>query len=143
MFDARFDPTVSAAYQGLYAVSTALEKSVIPAELKHLIDLSVSTLNGCAFCCDLHVQWGARDGVPARKMQAVSAWRDSVLFSPAEKAAFAWAEILTGMKDHQVDAGLQELRLHWNDAEIAELSMMTAIINAWNRIGVSAYAEKG
>ncbi|EME69089.1 hypothetical protein H261_15190 [Paramagnetospirillum caucaseum] len=140
--DMRFDITTLApqAYQGLYAVSDILAGSSLGAGFKHLIDLRVSQLNNCHFCQNLHREWGLRDGVSEEQLQAVAGWSASPLFNAGEKAAFAWAEALTRQDEDKVPGLLAELRRHWSDPAIAELTMIIAVINAWNRVGISAYA---
>lgn len=136
----RFDVSTLAAplYQALYRASDAAASS-LGAGFKHLIDLCVSQLNNCHFCQNLHLEWGLRDGVPQDRLDAVTHWRDSHLFSDAEKAAFAWAELLTRQDEDGADRYLAQLRSHWSESQIAELTMIIAVINAWNRVGISAY----
>ncbi len=138
----RFDVAALAApaYQGLYAVSETLAGSSLGAGFKHLIDLRVSQLNNCHFCQNLHREWGLRDGVTEAQLAAVAEWPASPLFNAGEKAAFAWAEALTRQDEDKVPALLADLRGHWSDQSIAELTMIIAVINAWNRVGISAYA---
>lgn len=130
---------VSPAYQGLVAVSETLAASSLGAGFKHQIDLRVSQLNNCHFCQNLHREWGLRDGLTGEQLDAVAQWRNSPLFGARERAAFAWAEALTRQHEDAVPALLAELRTHWSDTEISELTMIIAVINAWNRVGISAY----
>ena len=140
--DTRFDVVAlaPAAYQGLYAVSDTLAASSLGAGFKHLIDLRVSQLNNCHFCQNLHREWGVRDGVTEEQLNAVEHWPTSPLFQASERAAFAWAEALTRQQEDKVEGLLAELRKHWSEQSIAELTMVIAVINAWNRVGISAYA---
>lgn len=137
----RFDVSTLAEpiYQGLYRASDAAAASSLGAGFKHLIDLRVSQMNKCHFCQNLHLDWGKRDGVAQARLDAVADWRQAEVFTPAEKVAFAWAEILTAQDEDQVETVLAQLRQHWSETEIAELTMVVAIINAWNRVGISAY----
>ncbi|BAE52281.1 carboxymuconolactone decarboxylase family protein [Paramagnetospirillum magneticum] len=138
----RFDITTLApqAYQGLYAVSDILAGSSLGAGFKHLIDLRVSQLNNCHFCQNLHREWGLRDGVTEEQLQAVAQWPTSPLFNAGDRAAFAWAEALTRQEEDKVPELLAELRRHHAEPYIADLTMVIAVINAWNRVGISAYA---
>jgi AhpD family alkylhydroperoxidase len=138
----RFDITALApqAYQGLYAVSDTLAGSSLGAGFKHLIDLRVSQINNCHFCQNLHREWGLRDGVTEAQLQAVAEWSTSPLFDAGQRAAFAWAEALTRTQEDKVPDLLAQLRRHHSETYIAELTMVIAVINAWNRVGISAYA---
>lgn len=143
MMNTRFDiaALAASAYQGLYAVSETLAQSSLGAGFKHLIDLRVSQINNCHFCQKLHREWGVRDGVSLARLEAVAEWPASPEFTSAERAAFAWAEALTRQQEASVEALLADLRSHWSEQAIAELTMIVAVINAWNRVGISAYAH--
>lgn len=137
----RFDVAALAkpAYQGLYAVSETLAASSLGAGFKHLVDLRVSQINKCLFCQNLHIEWGLRDGVGQDRLDAVADWARSGLFTAAEKSAFAWAEALTRQQEDAVPALLADLRTHYSEQQVAELTMIVGVINAWNRVGISAY----
>jgi len=65
------------------------------------------------------------------------AWREAPVFSDKERAALAWAEGMTHLKDGDVpDAIYDEVCRHFNTKEIADLSFAVAEINAWNRLMV-------
>ena len=64
----------------------------------------------------------------------------SARFSDAEKAAMDWAEILTerhyrrepGKPDVASDA-MDDLKKHYDDAQIVEITMVSGFFNFWNR----------
>ena len=54
-------------------------------------------------------------------------------FTPAERAAVAFAEELT-LKPHGVaDATFAELRRHWNERQIVEITAVACLFNSFNR----------
>ncbi len=65
---------------------------------------------------------------------------NSELFSAAEKAAMYWAEVMTE-KLYQGAPGrpptsrqaMEELKKHYNHAQIVEISMVSGFFNFWNR----------
>ncbi|MGN5778156.1 carboxymuconolactone decarboxylase family protein, partial [Acinetobacter calcoaceticus] len=58
-------------------------------------------------------------------------------FTPRERAALAWTEQLARLSQGPLPHGLlDELREHFDDKEIAELTLAVSAINAWNRFGV-------
>ena len=86
----------------------------------------------------------ARDLKPAgetdERLWAVAAWRESRLFSEAERAALALTEAATRLADRP-DAVSDEV---WADAarcydetQLAAILLQIAGINAWNRLNVS------
>ena len=63
------------------------------------------------------------------KVSEVLNWRDSKLFSPAERAALEYAERIT-YTDRQVDDALfAELKTHFTEAQIVELTAAIALEN--------------
>jgi len=63
------------------------------------------------------------------KVAEVLNWRDSKLFSPAERVALEYAERVT-YTDRQVDDALfAELKKHFTEAQIVELTAAIAMEN--------------
>jgi hypothetical protein len=64
----------------------------------------------------------------------------SEFFTAAEKAAMKWAEVLT-LKQYQATLGnppqspqaMAELKEHFNEAQIVEITMVSGFFNFWNR----------
>ena len=54
-------------------------------------------------------------------------------FSPAERAAIAYAEELTKQPQGVSDAIFAELRNHWNERQIVEITATASLFNAFNR----------
>ncbi len=130
-----------ALYKSLVAVTAALNASALPAGLKHLIDLRVSQINGCAFCIAKHSEEALHDGDRAERLAALLHWAESPLFTPDERAALTWAEALTRSEAHRVDDLHPELGRHFSAEQIAALTVAVAAINAWNRVGIAQFRE--
>ncbi len=62
-------------------------------------------------------------------MLAVPRWRDSGLFSPAERAALDYAERVTITGQRVDDALFAELRRHFTEPQIVELTAAIALEN--------------
>ena len=63
------------------------------------------------------------------KVAEVLNWRDSALFSPAERVALEYAERIT-YTDQQVDDALfAEVKRHFTEAQIVELTAAVALEN--------------
>ncbi|WP_431857504.1 carboxymuconolactone decarboxylase family protein [Azospirillum sp.] len=141
--DFRFDLSADAPdlYGALSNVTKALGASGLPTGLKHLIDLRVSQINGCAYCIGLHTEWAQRDGESRERIAAVADWPASPLFTPDEGAAFAWAEALTRREKDRLDDLHADLGRHFDRAQVAALTMAVAAINAWNRVGIAIHRE--
>jgi alkylhydroperoxidase family enzyme len=63
------------------------------------------------------------------KLAEVLAWRDSKLFSDSERAALEYAEAIT-YTDRKVDDALfAEVKKHFTEAQIVELTAVVALEN--------------
>jgi alkylhydroperoxidase family enzyme len=65
----------------------------------------------------------------AEKLGEVLAWRDSKLFSPMERAALEYAERITTTGQKVDDALFDELKKHFSEAQIVELTAAIAMEN--------------
>ncbi|AWU94595.1 carboxymuconolactone decarboxylase family protein [Azospirillum ramasamyi] len=125
----------------LYATAKTIRGSGLPTGLIHLIDLRVSQINGCAYCIDMHSKEARHDGQSEQRIAALAEWERSDLYLPDERAAFAWAEVLTRARHDRIDEAYRELQRHFNAEQIAQLTVTAAQINAWNRIGIAQHIE--
>ncbi|MCK9815404.1 carboxymuconolactone decarboxylase family protein [Pseudomonas sp. MAFF 302046] len=131
-------PSLSpAAYQGLLACNTALALSPLGLPLLELVYLRISQINGCAFCLGKHSATLRECDVAQEKLDCLAGWRISELFNDRERAALAWAETLTHVSEKGAPDELYEpLRAHFSDAEISDLTLAAALMNAFNRLAV-------
>lgn len=125
------------AYKAMLGLEQALAKSGLETSLLELIRLRASQINGCAYCVNMHANDARKAGETEARLQTLSVWEETRFFSERERAALAWVESLTRLPEkhapqHQFDA----LREHFSDAEIANLTLAIATINAWNRFGM-------
>ncbi|EEQ03619.1 Alkylhydroperoxidase like protein, AhpD family [Yersinia rohdei ATCC 43380] len=125
-------------YKALVNASMSLDKSSLPKTLIELVYMRVSQINGCAFCLNMHGKFLRDSGFDDAKMDAIAGWRLSHAFSTAEKAALAWAEAVTHITTSGTpDTLFDDLKAHFTDAEISDLTFAISIINAFNRLAVS------
>jgi AhpD family alkylhydroperoxidase len=103
-----------------------------------LVDIRASQLNGCAFCLDMHVKQAKMHGERELRLHHVAIWRESPLFTPKERAALAWTELLTRIPPEGIsDAAYAEVSEHFPPEELSELTWRVAAINGWNRMNVA------
>ena len=126
------------AYQGLLACKNALAESSLGLPLVELAYLRVAQLNGCAFCLKLHSQALRRRGESQEKLDMLGGWDVADTLSPREAAAIAWTEAVTRIGETRApDSVFQPLREHFSDAEIADLTLAIALMNAFTRVAVA------
>lgn len=58
---------------------------------------------------------------------------NSDLFTPAEKAAIKWAEVLTEKTYRENPQAMPELKKYYDEAQIVEITMVSCFFNFWNR----------
>jgi AhpD family alkylhydroperoxidase len=124
--------------------SMALQDSTIGELARELVSLRASQINGCAFCVDMHVKKATLLGERPLRLHHVAIWRESGLFTPRERAAFAWTELLTTLPPHGVpDAAFAQVREHFSEQELTDLTFAIMAINGWNRISIAYAAVPG
>lgn len=114
--------------------SNALQGSTIEQGLRDFVNIRASQMNGCAFCLDMHVKEAKIHGERDLRVHHVAIWRESTLFSPRERAALAWTEVLTQLPPHGVPDDLYDrVRTQLSDKELSDLTFQVMAINGWNR----------
>jgi len=126
------------AYKALLATRSYIESCGIPARLRALVELRVSQINGCAFCVDMHSREARQAGEGQQRLDCLPVWRETSFFDDRERAALAWAESVTLVPQTGVpEAVYEDLRKHFADKELVDLTLIVAVMNAWNRMAIS------
>jgi AhpD family alkylhydroperoxidase len=127
--------------KALLGVEAYLAACGLEHNLLHLIKMRASQINGCAYCLHMHSEDARKGGEPEARLYLLDAWEESALYSPRERAALAWTDALTNIRDgHAGDAVYDEARSQFSEKELADLSIAIAMINGWNRLAISARA---
>ncbi|HAW26475.1 MULTISPECIES: carboxymuconolactone decarboxylase family protein [Stutzerimonas] len=132
-------PDVMTAMIGLetYLARQSRREDGIDKPLMELVKIRVSQINHCAFCIDMHTRDARAIGETEQRIYALSAWRETPFFTERERAALAWAEANTLLPNGIEQALFDEVRQQFSEAQLANLTLAIATINAWNRFGVS------
>ena len=129
------------------AAMTALEhhlnvSSGLEPVLLALVRLHASMLNGCDYCVSLHAAELGKHHEPASRLGAVMNWQHSEAFTERERAALRWSEAITNIQaSHAADDQFAAVRKHFTDAEVVNLTLAIASINAWNRMAIAFRPE--
>ena len=125
-------------YRALGQVSAYLSQCGLETGLLHLVYLRISQINGCAYCVDLHSADALRDGDSEQRVHSVVVWQESPFYTERERAALAWAEAVTLVfETHVPDDDYSEVRKHFSEKELSDLTLAIATMNAWNRMAIS------
>jgi AhpD family alkylhydroperoxidase len=101
------------------------------------IDFYTASREGCAFCMDLHTSDARKAGESERRLATLSAWRETPFFTERERVALAWAETLTNIaQTHAPDADYETFAAQFSAKEMADLTLASVTINAWNRFAI-------
>ena len=117
-----------------YVLRSGLEKTLVD-----LAYLRASQLNGCAYCIDMHTRDLIAAGASVEKLMLLSAWREAGdYFSARERAALAWAEVVTFIGDgHIPDEAFLAAQEAFSDKELADLTLAIGLINVYNRMAIT------
>lgn len=127
-------PEAQAALRALHSYT---ENCGLDHRLLELIKIRASQINGCAYCIHMHTADARKLGESEERIYLLSAWRESPLYDARERAALAWTEALTLIADTQApDAVYDEVRRHFSEKELVNLTVAIGMINIWNRVAV-------
>lgn len=131
-------------YQGMIGMEVAVRRCGLERSLVELVKVRASQINGCAFCIDMHTKDARAHGETEQRLYALSAWRETPFFTDRERAALAFTEAVTRLADgHVSDAVIDEAKAHFDELELTKLLYAVVLINAWNRLGVTAAKPVG
>lgn len=142
----RFDYVKAApgAYRAMMGLERYLHECGLEESLIHLIKLRASQINGCAYCLDMHWKDLKSIGESDQRLYELNAWEESPFYTDRERGALAWTEAVTKVAESRVpDSLYEEVRKHFNEKEIADLTLAIATINGWNRLAISARTVPG
>jgi AhpD family alkylhydroperoxidase len=131
-------------YDAMDKLDAYLQNCAIETPLLLLIQLRASQINGCAYCLDMHWKDLRAAGSNEQRLYSLDAWRECPYYSERERAALAWTESVTRVTDgHVPDEVYEEVRVHFSERELADLTLAVAAINAWNRLSIAARLKPG
>jgi AhpD family alkylhydroperoxidase len=123
----------------LIGVEKYLQTCGLDHKLIALVKTRVSQINGCAYCLHMHTEEAGKLGECEVRLYLLDGWHESNLYSARERAALAWAEALTDIATtHAPDHFYDEARRHFSEKELADLSIVVTMINAWNRLAIGS-----
>ncbi len=120
----------------LHKCYASLKNSPLNPMVRALVELRVSQINGCAYCCGVHAEEARKLGVEQEKIDVLPVWVNSDAFSEEELAALEWAESLTFMEGG-LDDKREALFEFFTERQVVDLTACVSIMNALNRMAVS------
>jgi len=115
-------------------MQAVLNTGTLPTKLKELCVVRTSQMNCTSYCLASHTAISLRLGTTEEQIEALRGnWRDSPLFSDAEKIALHMAEVMTSDSLHYTDEDMEQLKRFYSEGEIIELMAAVGLFNYFNR----------
>lgn len=132
---------MAAAPEGLAALrglQTYVDDCGLEHSLLELVKTRASQINGCAWCLDMHTKDARAAGETEQRLYLLSVWRETPFYSERERAALAWTEAVTRVSDGPIEDDLYaEVRRHFDEKDLTDLTLAVVTINSWNRLAIS------
>lgn len=138
-------PGLLLAYGRLEQATAKLRR--VEERLRMLAELKAATLTNCEYCIDLGSQIARRSGLSDEELLALSSYRTSPLFTDLDKLVLDYAVSVSSTPVEVSDSLFAELRKHFNDAQLVELTYLIALENLRGRfnlalgIGAAGFSE--
>ncbi|RRJ90790.1 carboxymuconolactone decarboxylase family protein [Flavobacterium macacae] len=101
--------------------------------LAQLLRLRVAQKNECAYCIILHAQRAREIGIHHAKVDNISSWWNSLLFTEKEKVTLAYCDALTVGTHKNFQQYHDAMREYFDESEIAEIAAIVINMNVWTR----------
>jgi len=118
---------------GRLAIVVMCEDGSIGLPVKWMVAHLASLSAGCSYCSAHTLSNGHDFGVPMEKVQAIWDYERSDLFSDAERAALAFAQVASMTPSGATDEHFAELHKYWSDDQIVEMVTVVSFFGFMNR----------
>ena len=132
--------------KGIQSLIKAAHSAGVPQATMELAHLRASQINGCSPCVYSGAISAKKAGESDERLFAVAAWRETDLFSDAERAALALAESMTRLSDRPdpvPDGVWDEAAQHFDEKQLAGLVLWISTTNLFNRINAATKQPAG
>lgn len=106
--------------------------SSLAGDLRELIIMRVAILNRAPYEADQHAPIALKEGVSQAQLDELEHWSSSTLFDERTRAVLAYTDEMT-LNVQVPNAVFEQIRNHFNDKEIVELSATIATYNMVSR----------
>ncbi|AWW35750.1 alkylhydroperoxidase [Streptomyces sp. AS58] len=133
------NPFAGKVLKHLVSASKVLMDSTLPHNIRHLVEVRASQVNGCGFCTDMHTKEAIHSGETSVRLNLIAAWREATVFTEAERAALELTEQGTRIADGAggvTDEAWANAAKHFDEEQLVALMSLIAVINAYNRINI-------
>ncbi|MEV5509164.1 carboxymuconolactone decarboxylase family protein [Streptomyces orinoci] len=137
-----FRTTAPKVFKAVLALDAAAKESLDPVVLE-LVQIRTSQLNHCTYCIEYHTSDARGAGETEQRIYQLSGWRESLLYTAAERAALALTEAVTLLPGGVPEEVYRQAAEHFDEPQLAGLISVICTANVWNRINVTTRATPG
>lgn len=118
--------------------NNVITDSALPKAVQELVKIRASQINGCGGCLDMHTKDAAAAGESVVRINLVGAWRETTVYTEAERAALELTEQGTRLADSSgvTDEVWANAAKHFDEDQLMALVALICVINAFNRLNV-------
>ncbi|GAB3924067.1 carboxymuconolactone decarboxylase family protein [Kribbella albertanoniae] len=134
------------AMKGIQNIFKAIHQGGAPGAVLELVHLRASQINGCSACVYGGIKSALKNGETDERLHQVAAWRESDLFTEAERSALALTEEATRIADSPEavsDATWTAAAKHYDEPQLAAIILMISLTNLFNRLNAVTKAPAG
>jgi len=128
------------ALKPIQEVAAQAKTAGVPELTLELVHMRASQINGCSVCVTYGLQGLRKAGESDERLALIAAWRESPLFTDAERAALNLAEHATRLADSSdpvPDAVWDEAARHYDEKQLAGIVLTIAMTNMFNRVNAT------
>jgi alkylhydroperoxidase family enzyme len=144
VFGAPLEPYVAQTHHPRVLLTTLLAETGVatwrslPVDLRDLVVLAVAGQIGCTWCMDFGAYPSKAHSLDGgAKLQHLTAWRDSDVYSPTERRVLEYAEAMTATPPRVSDEMVRGLRTDRTDRQLIELTHLVCVENSRSRANVA------
>jgi AhpD family alkylhydroperoxidase len=134
------------AMTGVQYLYKAMHQGGVPDTTLELVHMRASQINGCSACVSAGVHSARKAGESDDRLVLLTAWRETAVFTDAERAALALTEAATRLADRAdavPDEIWQEATKHFDEKGLAAIVLMIGTTNMFNRINATIKEQAG
>jgi alkylhydroperoxidase family enzyme len=127
-------PRVPKSMRVSYEISKLMDDGFsLDKELQFLLHAHIAQVNQCHFCTDIAEAMVLRETGSLEKVKKLPRYHEDPAFTAAERAALGYVEEVSQTKTAG-DSAFEELRRHFSDKQIVEITLLNAFENYYNLV---------
>ena len=112
----------------------------IDKNLAQLLRLRVAQKNECSYCIILHSKTAREIWINEAKVDNISSWYNSELYSETEKCVLAYCDVLSDWISKDFQKYHDNLTKYFSEQEIVEIASVIINMNVWTRLKLAQWA---